>query len=152
VDRRHISLRTPARREEAGPVDVLRGYTYGSKSVWSSELGSPIASSKQFEWLYAYAPLVHIRPYTAYAATLVMTSENDARVSPAHAYKFAAKLQRAQKSNAPILLYVARDAGHVAGSLTSQSDTLADTAAFLWWQTVQPKVTCPSRRRCTESI
>lgn len=127
--------------EEAGPVDVLRGYTYGSEAVWANEVGLPVASQAQFTWLYAYAPLVHIQKGTAYPATLVMTSENDARVSPAHAYKFAATLQWAQASRAPVLLYVATNRGHVGGNLASQVNTIADTAAFLWWQTKPPVVT-----------
>jgi prolyl oligopeptidase len=117
--------------EEAGPVDVLRGYTYGSESAWVDEVGSPVASPEQFRWLYAYAPLVAIRKGTDYPATLVMTSENDARVSPAHSYKFAAQLQWAQASPKPILLYVASGRGHIEGSRASIIDTIADTEAFL---------------------
>ncbi|HEV3090567.1 MAG TPA: prolyl oligopeptidase family serine peptidase [Candidatus Cybelea sp.] len=118
--------------EEAGPVDVLRGYTYGSEAVWADEVGSPVASAQQFEWLYKYAPLVAIRKGVDYPATLVMTSENDARVSPAHSYKFAAQLQWAQAGGKPVLLYVAANRGHIAGSRETMIDTLADTEAFLF--------------------
>jgi prolyl oligopeptidase len=117
--------------EEAGPVDVLRGYTYGSESAWTDEVGSPIASPQQFKWLYAYAPLVAIQKGTDYPATLIMASENDARVSPAHSYKFAATLQWAQASPKPILLYVAANRGHIEGPRAAMADTLADTEAFL---------------------
>ncbi len=117
--------------EEAGPVDVLRGYTYGSESAWADEVGSPIASPQQFKWLYAYAPLVAIQKGTSYPATLIMTSENDARVSPAHSYKFAATLQWAQASPKPILLYVAANRGHLEGPRAAMAETLADTEAFL---------------------
>jgi prolyl oligopeptidase len=117
--------------EEAGPVDVLRGYTYGSESAWADEVGSPIASLAQFKWLDGYAPLVSIQKGTVYPATLVMTSENDARVSPAHSYKFAATLQWAQASAKPILLYVAAHRGHIAGDRTTMAETLTDTEAFL---------------------
>ena len=126
--------------EEAGPVDVLRGYTYGSESAWTDEVGSPVASAEQFRWLYGYAPLVAIHEGTAYPATLIMTSENDARVSPAHSYKFAAALQWAQASPKPILLYVAAHRGHIEGSRTAMADTLADTDAFLM------KYATPTRR------
>lgn len=117
--------------EEAGPVDVLRGYTYGSESAWIDEVGSPVASLAQFKWLYDYAPLVSIQKGTGYPATLVMTSENDARVSPSHSYKFAATLQWAQASAKPILLYVAANRGHIAGDRTTMADTLTETEAFL---------------------
>ncbi len=83
--------------EEAGPVDVLRGYTYGSESAWADEVGSPIASPQQFKWLYAYAPLVAIQKGTSYLGDADHDAlQNDARVSPAHSYKFAATLQWAQ--------------------------------------------------------
>jgi prolyl oligopeptidase len=117
--------------EEAGPVDVLRGYTYGSESAWAGEVGSPVASAAQFKWLYGYAPLVAIKKGVSYPATLVMTPENDERVSPAHAYKFAATLQWAQAASRPILLYVARNRGHIRGSKAALADALADTEAFL---------------------
>jgi prolyl oligopeptidase len=117
--------------EEAGPVDVLRGYTYGSESAWTDEVGSPIASLAQFKWLYAYAPLVSIQKGTEYPATLVMTSANDARVSPSHSYKFAATLQWAQASSKPILLYVAAHRGHIEGNRSALAGTLTDTEAFL---------------------
>ena len=117
--------------EEAGPVDVLRGYTYGSESAWTDEVGSPIASPQAFKWLYDYAPLVAIRKGTDYPATLIMTSENDDRVSPAHSYKFAATLQWAQASPKPILLYVAASRGHIEGPRAAMADTLANTEAFL---------------------
>ncbi len=123
--------------EEAGPVDVLRGYTYGSESAWVDEVGSPVASPEQFKWLYDYAPLVAIRKGTHYPATLIMTSENDARVSPAHSYKFAAALQWAQASPKPVLLYVAAGRGHIEGSRATMANTLADTEAFLLHYTTQ---------------
>ena len=120
--------------DEAGPVDVLRAYTYGTETSYATEVGSPIASEQQFKWLRAYAPLLAIKPGTAYPATFIMTSENDARVSPAHAYKFAATLQWAQASSAPIVLYVA-GGGHLGGTLASEAAVLSDTVAFLWNET-----------------
>jgi prolyl oligopeptidase len=115
--------------EEAGPVDVLRSYTYGSEAYMTGEFGSPIASARQFEWLYRCAPLLAIHKGQAYPATFVMTSQNDAEVSPVHAYKFAATLQWAQSSPKPVVLYVA-EGGHEEGY--TSATTLADTAAFLW--------------------
>ncbi len=120
--------------DEAGPVDVLRAYTYGTETSYSSEIGSPIASEQQFNWLRAYAPLLAIKPGTAYPATFILTSENDARVSPVHSYKFAATLQWAQKANAPVVLYVA-GGGHIGGTLSSEVAVLTDTVTFLWNET-----------------
>lgn len=118
--------------EGAGPLDVLRGYTYGSEASWASEVGSPVASREQFNWLYSYAPLVAIKRGDHYPPTLVMTSQNDATVSPAHAYKFAATLQWALGSNATVLLSVASDSGHMGNSTSSAMHTVADVDSFLW--------------------
>jgi prolyl oligopeptidase len=118
--------------EAAGPVDVLRGEKYGSEATWTNEVGSPTAAADQFAYLYAYAPLVHITQGTSYPATLVMTSQNDARVSPAHSYKFVATMQWAQGSSAPVLLYVAQNSGHVGNAVSSEADRISDAEAFLW--------------------
>ncbi|MGA3036976.1 MAG: prolyl oligopeptidase family serine peptidase [Vulcanimicrobiaceae bacterium] len=120
--------------DEVGPVDVLRAYTYGTETSYSSEIGSPIASEQQFKWLRAYAPLLAIKQGTTYPATFVLTSENDARVSPVHAYKFTATMQWAQKANAPVVLYVV-GGGHIGGTLSSEVAVLTDTVTFLWNET-----------------
>jgi prolyl oligopeptidase len=120
--------------EEAGPVDVLRAYTYGTETSYADEVGSPIASEQQFKWLAAYAPLLSIRHGSSYPATFILTSENDARVSPVHSYKFAATLQWAQVADAPVVLYVARG-GHIGGTLASEAAVLTDTVTFLWNET-----------------
>ncbi len=116
--------------EDAGGADVLRAYSYGGEAYWATEVGSPIVSPQQFHWLYNYAPLVAIRRGESYPATVVLTSENDANVSPAHAYKFAATLQWAQASNKPILLYAAPQMGHEDAQ--SSATNLGNTEAFLW--------------------
>jgi prolyl oligopeptidase len=118
--------------EAAGPVDVLREQHFGSESGWIPEVGSPTASKAQFEWLNAYAPLVHIRRGVNYPATLVRTSSGDERVSPVHAYKFAATLQWAQAAPNPILLYVAKNTGHIGGgTVIDQATPFADEETFL---------------------
>ncbi len=111
-------------------MDALRSYAYVGESFWSNEVGSPVASAQQFQSIYDYAPLIHIQKGQAYPATFVMTSQNDANVSPAHAYKFAATLQWAQASPKPIVLYVAPNTGHEE-AMTSPR-VLGDTEAFLW--------------------
>ncbi len=69
---------------------------------------------------------------THYPPTLVMTSDHDDRVYPAHSFKFAAALQHAQAGDAPILLRVESKAGHGAGRPTEKIiDEVADRYAFL---------------------
>ena len=73
-----------------------------------------------------------MRAGTAYPATLVLTGDHDDRVVPAHSLKFAAALQAAQGSDAPVLLRVQTDTGHGAGTPTGVLiDERADVLAFL---------------------
>jgi len=75
---------------------------------------------------------VHIKRGVHYPATLVRTSSGDERVSPIHAYKFAATLQWAQGGPSPVLLYVAKGTGHVGGgTILDQATPFADEETFL---------------------
>lgn len=65
-----------------------------------------------------------------------MTSENDANVSPAHAYKFAATLPWAQASSNPVLLYVAPQMGHEDAQVSATN--VGKTEAFLWAYSSKP--------------
>ena len=66
-----------------------------------------------------------------YPATLIMTSDHDDRVVPAHSFKFAARLQEAQAGHNPILMRVERAAGHGAGRpLMKELEESADKFGF----------------------
>jgi len=68
----------------------------------------------------------------AYPATLVTTADTDARVVPAHSYKFTAAMQKAQASKEPILLRVETNTGHGGGTPTSKEiEETADVFSFL---------------------
>jgi prolyl oligopeptidase len=61
-----------------------------------------------------------------------MTGDHDDRVVPAHSFKFAAALQKAQGGKAPILIRIETEAGHGAGKPTTKLiDEAADKWAFL---------------------
>jgi prolyl oligopeptidase len=73
-----------------------------------------------------------------YPAVLFMTGLNDARVDPWQPAKAAARMQAAGSPN-PVLLRVADDGGHGAGSTRQQEDEQgADMAAFLFWRAGLP--------------
>jgi prolyl oligopeptidase len=73
-----------------------------------------------------------VKPGAAYPPTLVLTADTDDRVVPAHSYKFAAALQKAQGGKAPILLRVDVRSGHGMGAPTSMLIARAtDQLAFL---------------------
>lgn len=114
-----------------GVMDMLRFHKFTVGWCWTSEYGSP-DNSENFAYLYPYSPLHNIKNGVAYPPTLILTGEKDDRVVPAHSYKYAATLQEAQSSSAPILIRIETAAGHGAGKPLSKSmDEKADMLAFL---------------------
>jgi len=95
-------------------TDMVRYHLLQIARLWIPEYGSP-ENPEQFPFLYAYSPYHHVKDGTAYPATLVFSAESDTRVDPMHARKFAARLQAATSSKAPILLRMEGKAGHGAG-------------------------------------
>jgi prolyl oligopeptidase len=117
---------------EVGVLDMLRFQKFTVGKAWISDYGSSEASADQFKTLYAYSPYHNVKDGTHYPPTMVMTSDHDDRVFPAHSFKFAAALQHAQAGDAPILLRVESKAGHGAGRPTEKIiDDVADRFAFL---------------------
>ena len=117
---------------EVGVLDMLRFQKFTVGKAWIPDYGSSEASADQFATLYAYSPYHRVKDGTVYPPTLVMTSDHDDRVFPAHSFKFAAALQHAQAGDAPILLRVESKAGHGAGRPTDKIiDAVADRYAFL---------------------
>lgn len=118
-------------------LDMLRYHRFLMARFWVPEYGSA-EDPKQFEWLKAYSPYQRVTKSTKYPAVLVTAGENDSRVHPLHARKFAAALQAAtacDPQERPILLWVDRDAGHGSGKpLALRIRDVADERMFLFWQ------------------
>jgi prolyl oligopeptidase len=115
-----------------GVLDMLRFDKFTIGNAWIPEYGCSSCGSADFNWLYKYSPYANIKPGTSYPPTLIMTSDHDDRVFPAHSFKFAARMQAAQAGSAPILLRVQQQGGHGGGTMLSQSlDSTADIYAFL---------------------
>jgi prolyl oligopeptidase len=114
-----------------GVMDMLRFDQFGQGSGWVGDYGVP-HNPADFRVLRAYSPYHNVKEGTRYPATLVITGDHDARVMPAHSFKFAAALQYAQAGFAPVLLRVRLSTGHGAGATTSQLvEERADAYAFL---------------------
>ena len=64
-------------------------------------------------------------------------------VVPAHSFKFAAALQRAQGGDAPILLRVETSAGHGAGKPTNTRPQSADVLTFVEGRSASAPTTTP---------
>ncbi len=97
-----------------GVLDMLRYHKFTVGWGWAVEYGSS-DDSTQFQYLIQYSPLHNVREGTAYPATLITTADHDDRVVPAHSFKFAATLQKAQSGDNPVLIRIDTDAGHGAG-------------------------------------
>jgi prolyl oligopeptidase len=115
-----------------GVMDILRFDKFTIGNFWASELGCSSCGKADFEWLYKYSPYANVRAGTVYPPTLIMTSDHDDRVFPAHSFKFAARMQAAQGGPAPILLRVQLKAGHAESTTLAENiDLYSDIYTFL---------------------
>jgi prolyl oligopeptidase len=114
-----------------GVLDMLRFHKFTIGWGWVSDYGSP-DDPQEFRALYAYSPYHNLHPGMRYPATFITTADHDDRVVPAHSFKFAAALQKAQAGPRPVLLRIETRAGHGSGKPTSkQIEEATDGFAFL---------------------
>ena len=117
-----------------GVLDMLKYHQFTVGYGWTPEFGSSEDSKEMFEYLYGYSPLHNIKDGTKYPATMITTADHDDRVVPAHSFKFAARMQEAQKGKKPILIRIETKAGHGAGKPTSKIiEEQADKWAFMFY-------------------
>ncbi len=102
-----------------GVMDMLRFHKFTIGWAWVSDYGSP-DDPEEFQTIRAYSPYHNIQEGTFYPPTLVLTGDHDDRVFPAHSFKFAAALQKAQAGDAPVLIRIETRAGHGAGKPTAK--------------------------------
>ena len=115
-------------------IDMLRFHKFFGGRHWMADYGNP-DDPKMFRYLLKYSPYHNIKDGISYPATLILTAEGDDRVHPMHAYKFTARLQKANTSFNPILLRVERKAGHGgAASISKIIHQYADIYGFIFWQ------------------
>ncbi len=104
----------------------------------AKEFGT-IKDSTEFRGLYEMDSYHHIKDNTLYPATLITTGMNDSRVPPWQSFKFAARLQEANKSRNPILLKTEFDSGHgLQSTKNKEFETMAITLSFALMQTGHP--------------
>ncbi len=114
-----------------GVMDMLRYHKFTIGWAWASDYGTA-DDEAQFATLRKYSPVHNTQPGMHYPPTLITTGDHDDRVVPAHSYKFAAAMQRAQGGEAPILIRIETRGGHGGGKPTSMIlDSYADQWAFL---------------------
>ena len=123
---------------QVGVMNVLRKEETPSGPANIKEYGT-IQDSLECKALLAMDAYLHIEKNTAYPATLLTAGMNDYRVVPWQPAKFAARLQAASTSEAPVLFLVDYEAGHgLAGSKSKRAESLADVFSFALWQTGHP--------------
>jgi prolyl oligopeptidase len=114
-------------------LDMVRFPQFLIARLWVPEYGDPEVA-EEFAWLHAYSPYHRVVDGTCYPSLLLTTAEEDTRVHPCHARKFAARIQAATScgDTQPILLRVESRAGHGVGKpVGKQADEAADVLAFL---------------------
>jgi prolyl oligopeptidase len=117
-----------------GIYDMLRFELEPNGAFNVTEFGT-VEEPAHFRAMHAYSPYHHVRDGTSYPAVLLLTGENDGRVSPANSRKMAARLQQANASANPILVHLSSAAGHGMGTaLAERIAENADVLAFLFNQ------------------
>lgn len=103
-----------------GVLDMLRYNKFTAGAGWSYDYGTAEDSRAMYEYLKSYSPVHNVKVGRCYPSTMVITSDHDDRVVPAHSFKFGAELQEKQDCTNPILIRIETNAGHGAGRSTEQ--------------------------------
>ena len=98
-----------------GIYDMLRVELSPNGKFNIPEFGS-VEDPQQFEALYGYSPLHHVRDDVRYPATLFTTGANDPRVDPMQSKKMTARMQAASGNDSPVLLRINSQGGHGGGA------------------------------------
>ena len=103
-----------------GVLDMLRYNKFTAGAGWAYDYGTAEDSKEMFEYLKSYSPVHNVKKGACYPSTMIITSDHDDRVVPAHSFKFGAELQEKQSCPNPILIRIEMNAGHGAGRSTDQ--------------------------------
>jgi prolyl oligopeptidase len=114
-----------------GVMDMLRYHKFTAGAGWAFDYGTSEDSKEMFENILKYSPVQNVKEGVSYPATLVMTSDHDDRVVPAHSFKFIAQLQAKQAGSNPVFIRIETMAGHGAGTPVSKTiEQYADIFGF----------------------
>lgn len=103
-----------------GVLDMLRYHTFTAGAGWAYDYGTANDNKEMFDYLKSYSPVHNVKNGVCYPSTMIITSDHDDRVVPAHSFKFGAELQEKQSCLNPILVRIEMNAGHGAGRSTDQ--------------------------------
>lgn len=99
-----------------GIYDMLRVELSSNGAFNIPEFGT-VKDKDQFNALYAYSPLHHVKDGAHYPSILFLTGANDPRVDPMQSRKMTARLQEAK---ADVLLRTSASSGHGIGTALSE--------------------------------
>ncbi len=117
---------------EVGVMDMLRFQKFTIGWNWIAEYGTSDSAS-QFNYLYKYSPIHNIRSGINYPATIVITSDHDDRVVPAHSFKYGATLQEFYKGKNPVLVRIDTNSGHGTSNMMKSIELIADMYSFSFY-------------------
>jgi prolyl oligopeptidase len=132
-----------------GIYDMLRFELEPNGAFNVTEFGS-VEDPAHFRAMHAYSPYHQVLDGTSYPAVLLLTGENDGRVSPANSRKMAARLQQANASANPILVLFSSASGHGMG--TALAERIAENADVLALLFTQLGMTQPKARDFERSV
>ncbi|NNF20262.1 MAG: prolyl oligopeptidase family serine peptidase [Flavobacteriaceae bacterium] len=123
---------------EVGAMNTVRMEASPNGPVNAPEFGT-VKDPEEFKSLLEMDSYLHLQDGVEYPATLVTAGFNDPRVIAWEPAKFAARLQKSQKGNKPVLFLTDFEAGHGIGDSKSKVfENFADTFAFALWQGKHP--------------
>lgn len=108
-------------------LDMLRFHKLHIGEAWVPEYGNP-DNLKAAEFLAKYSPYHNVTK-RKYPSIMLYTGLHDDRVHPAHAFKFAAKLEEVK---APYLLRVETKSGHSGATPKTKIEEYSDIMAFVY--------------------
>ena len=117
---------------ERGIFDMLRLEFTAQGEIMMGEYGT-VNDKDQFKALLRYSPYHNVER-AGYPATLLISGANDLGVLPWHSRKFAAQLQSATTSQAPILYKEIPDAGSRATPFMQRLSEEASKISFVFEQ------------------
>lgn len=117
-----------------GVMDMLRYHLFTIGWNWAHDYGTSADSQEMAQYLRDYSPLHNIsNDGTPYPAIMVTTADHDDRVVPAHSFKYAAELQKADTGGAPKIIRIDSNAGHGGGKpITKIIDEYTDIYSFIF--------------------
>lgn len=122
-----------------GVLDMLRYNQFTAGAGWAYDYGTAEESPEMFNYLKSYSPYHNIKEGTCYPATMITTADHDDRVVPAHSFKFAASMQKAQNCPTnPVLIRIDTKSGHGASSTSKAIEQQVDKWAFTFYNLNAP--------------